>query len=567
MIDLIFYLSFLIFSVLLSGVFFSKFIFYNKIHSLHLYEIGFLGIFFHTFLATFVHYFLPLNTNINFLIWVIFFCNFLFFFESKSLLRKLNDKKLIILISFFISLVMTIKFRTHEDYGFYHLPYIINVISEKIIFGLANLQVQYAWNSTWLNFSSSLNFPIMELKGVLLSNSILYFFLLIFIFDKILNFKKENYSKLSFYFIVFFIFYCLIKFSRLSEHGFDFPANLFLILSFYYFIKLFENRNINSYQKNFIFIFFLSILGISIKLSTFISPILILSSFIFLYREKFKFLKIMNVLILGLCCCFIWLIQQFIYTSCLIPFFEFSCIASIEWYNPGLANALNDVTGAVNKSFNDYSGYLDKNEYIKNFNWVVTWFDRNKIEFAEHFAAIFIPIFIIISINLYKLNFKNEKVINSIKYPKIFYYTIIIFLFFGLSVWFLKSPVIRFGVPYFYIAIFFISVYFLFYKFKRNLHIGFLSILIICVAYNLSKNFNRINKVKDSEKYFPQILNINYSSLTINNYEINYPDHHEVSTQSNLCWSIPFICHIGKGKNIHLKKRMNYYFITYSNNE
>ena len=63
MIDLIFYLSFLTFSVLLSGVFFSKFIFYNKIHSLHLYEIGFLGIFFHTFLATFVHYFLPLNTT------------------------------------------------------------------------------------------------------------------------------------------------------------------------------------------------------------------------------------------------------------------------------------------------------------------------------------------------------------------------------------------------------------------------------------------------------------------------------------------------------------------------
>ena len=38
----------------------------------------------------------------------------------------------------------------------------------------------------------------------------------------------------------------VIKFSRISEHGFDFPANFFLILTLYYFIKIFET---NIYEK------------------------------------------------------------------------------------------------------------------------------------------------------------------------------------------------------------------------------------------------------------------------------------------------------------------------------
>ena len=67
--------------------------------------------------------------------------------------------------SILIVILMTIKYRPNEDYGFYHLPYIINVISEKVIFGLSNIQPQYAWNSSWLNFSAVLNLPYIGIKG------------------------------------------------------------------------------------------------------------------------------------------------------------------------------------------------------------------------------------------------------------------------------------------------------------------------------------------------------------------------------------------------------------------
>ena len=49
--------------------------------------------------------------------------------------------------------------------------------------------------------------------------------------------------------------------------------------------------------------------------------------------------------------------------------------------------------------------------------------------------------------------------------------------------------------------------------------------------------------------------------LNINGYKVSYPDPIEVSTQSKLCWSIPFICHIGKGENIKITKLNNYLLI------
>ena len=64
------------------------------------------------------------------------------------------------------------------------------------------------------------------------------------------------------------------------------------------------------------------------------------------------------------------------------------------------------MTGAINKSYWQYTGTLSEIEYSKNFNWVSTWFNRNKIEISEHLLAILIPLFILIILNL--KNFTKE---------------------------------------------------------------------------------------------------------------------------------------------------------------
>ena len=212
---------------------------------------------------------------------------------------------------------MTLKYNLNEDYGYYHLPYIINLISEKIIFGLSHLQVNFAWNSTWLNFSSMLNFPILGLKGTQLSNSILFFFIIYFFLNE--SFLKKNIGKFSHSFLILFAIYIIIKFSRLKEHGFDFPANIFLILAFYYFVKIFEEKNIMLIRRYFLNLTYFSIFSITIKLSTFASPILILT-FLFLKKRGIKLNLIDSSLLFIYFLVFFWCLQQFIYIVCISPF-------------------------------------------------------------------------------------------------------------------------------------------------------------------------------------------------------------------------------------------------------
>ena len=136
--------------------------------------IGIITLTFTTFL---IHFFLPLSKINNSLIF--FAILIIFFFTDEK--KKINFKKfdsIILSVSILIVLIMTIGYKPNEDYGYYHLPYIINMISDKIIFGLSNIQVNFAWNSSWLNFSSVLNLPLLDIKNTQLSNSTLYFFVL-----------------------------------------------------------------------------------------------------------------------------------------------------------------------------------------------------------------------------------------------------------------------------------------------------------------------------------------------------------------------------------------------------
>lgn len=544
--------------ILSSGLFASNVFFGEKSNQLTVGELGLIGITFYTFLSFVIHFFLPLTTLVNFGV-ISFLIIFLFLFFDINLHKKaFFREKVFIFISFLIVIIMTIQYKPNEDYGYYHLPYIINLISEKIIFGLSNIQPQFAWNSSWLNFSSLLNLPLMELKGTQLSNSILYFFLLIFFFNEIKY--NQNKNNLSFYFILFLSFYTLIKFSRISEHGFDFPANYFLILSIYYFIKIFETKNNDDIERYFAILIMFSTLSITIKLSTFMSPILVLSAFYLLIKKKINISKLYFTIFFCISFFIFWLIQQFIYSGCFVPFFDFTCVNSVEWHNPNIPKVLQAATGAINKSFNQYSGTLTEAEYLKNFNWVGTWFMRNKIELLEHFAAFFIPIFVLFFFNLKNINKSNSAIFN-LKEKNNFLITLIIFLFFGLTIWFTKSPVIRFGIPYLYFFIFLIIYFILSLLIKLHIEQGIIIVIALCIIFNVSKNILRIENFEINSNLFPKILKNKYSSLNIDGFSINYPDPDVISSQSQLCWSTPFICHIEKGRNTSIKIYNNYFFI------
>ncbi len=283
MIEILLSLLVLISFVFISGNISSVLIFQSNSKYLDIYEQGFFGIIFLVFLSFVFHIFFPLNIIVNAIIFI--FIIFIFIPKNKdnfNLIKNLDLK--IISVSLLVVFLMTLKYKPNEDYGYYHLPYIINLTSEKIIFGLANLQPQFAWNSSWLNFSSLFNLPFIELKGTQLSNSVLYFFTIAFFLSRLHHSKSKN--SFSYLFLLLLTTYVIIKFSRITEHGFDFPANIFLLLAFYYFLKIFEEDKKFLIKKNFLLILFFSLFSILTKLSTFASPILVLFSFIYLIKKK-----------------------------------------------------------------------------------------------------------------------------------------------------------------------------------------------------------------------------------------------------------------------------------------
>lgn len=554
MFELIFSLIILILLTFINGTFFSRYILAKDAVYLEVYEIGLIGIIFLTTASYLIHLLLPLNLIVNslfFFLITIFTINY----HLKDLKFLTKQNYIILSISFFVVILMTLKYRPNEDYGYYHLPYLINIISEKVIFGLANLQVNFAWNSSWLNFTSLFNLPFLELKGTQLANSVLFFFVLLMFLNEI-N-KKENYNKISFYFILFLSSYILIKFSRLSEHGFDFPANISLMICFYYFLKIYEENKINLICKNFTFLLVFSTYCLTIKLSTFISPLLVFFAFLYIYK-KINLNLIYRPIIFCLVLFILWSSQQFIYSGCFFPFFEFSCIESVPWYVENITNSVSNATGAVNKSFSQYEGSLSKDEYIKNFNWLPTWFERNKIELLEHFLAMIVPLIILILFFFKKKTLNEKKIILN--------YSLLVPLFLivltGILIWLIKSPVIRFGVPYLFLLTFLI-IYFVFLRFvKFDISLVIKLILIISITFNLFKNYKRINKI-NTTNVWPIILDLKYSQKKNGDFIINYPDDKTDNYHKRkYCWSIPFICHMNGGTNLKFRKEYNYLFIS-----
>ena len=554
-------ISFAILSIIIfsSGLIFSKLLFASKNIKINIFENALLGIFFYILLSFFIHFFLPLSQIVNLVISITFIL-IIFFLINKKIFLDLEKNKFIIFFSLILVIIMTLKYKPNEDYGFYHLPYIINIVSEKIIFGLSSLQPQFAWNSTWLNFSSNFYLPILGLKGTQLTNSLLYFFSIGFFLKKI--FIKNKNSNLNNFLAFSILCYVIIKFTRISEHGFDFPANIFLLISFFYFLELF-NREKSFSEKNIAMFFIFSTLSISIKLNTIPIMILVFITFFILLKKKFNFNKIILPLFFSFLFLSFWLTQQFIYTSCLQPFLEFTCYKSSVWFNQNLIDALQSMTGVINKSYWHYSGNLTPEEYAKNFNWVSTWFNRNKIELSEHIFSMIFPIIIIILINFKKLDKREKKFEYKIKQFNFVY--IALFILSGLMLWFFKSPVIRFGSPYIFLSLFFI-IYFLLNIYYKEILIKNGLIYIVCLdfLFNISKNIKRIYEVEEIS-FWPEILEIKYKQIKIDNYVVNYPDSEIVSTKHNLCWSIPFMCDISKGKNLRLEKKGEYIVILRGN--
>ena len=196
----------------------SKFHFFNDIGNL-----GLLGIFFLSFIATVVHFFLPLFQYLNFFI---FFIGFIFFIKFLNKINLSKKTILVFLLLFLFSFLMLAYHKPYDDYGLYHLPYMINFTSEKVIFGLFNLQFEQGWNSMWLNFTSLFNLISLSPSQIPDARCFVYLYCIFFLEIVFENIKKKNYNRLLVFTPLIFLSYFLVKYARINNFGTDIPSNM-----------------------------------------------------------------------------------------------------------------------------------------------------------------------------------------------------------------------------------------------------------------------------------------------------------------------------------------------------
>ena len=539
---LIFIVSIVLISISFSG--FGKLLSSNsnKYFSLNIF-LGYLII---SSIITLFHFFFKINL---FLSVIIFALGLLLFFYNNKInffsFLKVKNIHYVVIILLLIPIYLSQKY--HEDFGYYHLPYAIGLIEEKIIFGFANIDKPYVYNSIWLNlysifFLSDKNFNFLTLPTFLLFLNFITFS----VGQVISKNKVEN----SDYFLIITLFYFILKFTRISEFGFDLPAIIFSILSIYYFIK-FSEANLFEEKKEYFFLnSAFAIFSILIKLSTL--PLIFLPTYLF-----FKNFKNLNPYVFNLKFCFIYvfviifLIQQFIYSGCLFFPTNLTCL-KVSWFNEENLKLSNELQ-LVNKSyFHVAKEIYSPDEYLKNFNWLIFWLKRNFVEITEHLLTIIFPII------LFFIFLKKKKKSSFLFKEKFILY---FFLVIGFLFWLNFSPVYRFATHLFVTLVFVVLVRHLMNKeFSKKI---FLIFIMSFIFFNFSKNILRLVETDDifigikkiENKY---VLNEKNQNQIIKIYRPDVKKNSINSWQGRLCWNTPFICSYYK---LEVKKKNSYLII------
>ena len=509
------------------------------------FESVFYGFIVAAFFITLIHFFVKISIYLSL---IILLAGFLL--GSKNYFSKLKFKKKLFIYSliFLVLIPLYVSQKYHEDFGYYHLPYIINLINEKIIFGLANVNRAFVHNSIWINIQSIFYFKD-NFNYVSVPTFLIYSLFIIYSVDRIVI-KKE--SDISGYFLIVSIFYLILKFTRISEFGNDIPSIIFSILSIYNFLKFNEEKKIDIKKNKFYNNFAFALFAILIKFSSI--PIILLTLYLFFKNYKiiiqdiFKFHYIFIYLI-----CLLFFLQQFVYTGCLVFPSNLSCF-DVSWFNEYFLSA-KDRLELVNKSyFGAAKEILSEKEYLRNFTWIPFWFKRSYPGILEHLLTMSLPLILF-------LLFLKKKTQVSQKFNDLKYF--IFFTIFGFLFWLNFSPVYRFGIIYF-LSLIFLITFFIYEKkiFSEKIFVIFLSLFLF---FNFSKNINRVN---NEDQIFFGIKKIDNNYIlnpknNINMISTFQPDINANAAKGNgwqgrLCWDIKFICTKNK---ISIRKRYNYYII------
>ena len=471
------YLIFL-FIIYSNGLLLQRVLINNRTINLNFFEQSIIGLIGTGFVALFLNFFLPLNDSLiyfNLIISLIL----IYFLRSKIKFNYSLSSKIFVLLIFFLSLINIYGSNFSDDLNHYHGGYIGNTDNGNYIIGSNFLHYHYGYSSIWLILHSYLNFNSSLLQDIHILNGLSLFLIVAYLFTE--NNEKSKYSNSNLLFLIssIFIFFFIIKYTRLKEFGLDRPGILIYCFLIYFAAKyqylLKENLKVRDIFLFFILLVCLFVTSIKIFfLSCFLIPLILIiqsKSYNFLF-SKLSFI----FYLLSLC----YFLKNILINGCLVYPFEFTCFSNLSWNSKEIASNLLLGTEAVSKSYNEYRGSLSASEYVNNFNWLKTWAVRNFEEFNNYIFTI------ILVLLLFFVSNRTKK--NKAKFEQ---FEILILLLFIINIIiFVKSPVFRFHHMLF--MLFGLSLVILSKRLFLKKEFFFKTIVILILIFNFGKNFQRI---------------------------------------------------------------------------
>ena len=469
--------------------------------------LGLLGIFVLIIISYLTHFFTSHDYVHNSLILSIGLVFFFLFF------KKQNKNKDILKLNFFflIFYIGLIIFKSHDDFSYYHFPYIYYLTQSELFLGVGNFNHGFRTPSSIFYLNSLFYLPIIKYYFFQIGAALIMVFTTFNFFDLInKRLKENNFDKLFFLSLLFFMF-ILIFFYRIAEHGTDRSAQIliFLLISELLIIINYEKGIKENIAKISI------LLGIIVSLKSFYVLYIALTIPVFYYfykKNKFEFIFLIFknyffylslILILSI------LIVNFFNSGCLVYPVSFTCFEKFSWSIP-IAEVLimNDWYEQWSKAgANPNFRVENPQEYIQYFNWVGNWFEEY---FFTKVSDFILGILFLVLIFLFVFKSKKKTSPTIYKGEK-FIYLIILILFFE---WFYNHPSLRYGGYQLVCLLLFLPVSNILSNRYHNTNNLFKTnvLLLIAITIFLGRNIDRI--LNENQKY-------NFNPLVDPVYRVN----------------------------------------------
>jgi hypothetical protein len=527
--------------------------------------ICFLGFFILTLISYLSIFFVKHGFLHNIILHSIGILLFFFFFKKKILnnyfISNIFKTSLLVFLGLFIS-------KTNDDFPYYHLPFTMILVENKIQFGLGNLNTAYNHISSLFFLNSTLYMPYIKYYSFNFINVYFLIFANLYFYYEL--FKKKI-CKINFNFYINLLFLVLINvaFSRIAEYGTDLQGQFLAIILLIELSKIINFQN--NIKKNDSLILLIILIFYLISLKIIFIVYLTLPLIIFYYSKSKLLLLKNNLLFSYLFFLFLFflffLIHNFINSGCLIYGFKFLCFggSKIFWGIP-----INEMVERKiwietwSKAGATPNFRVENLEfYLSNFHWVSNWFKVYFFNKISDFIFVLLTIILVTFFTFFSFKKKKKKNRNNKDYK---FYTIYILILFLLMIWFLNHPSIRYGGYVLISSLFFFPAakyLIVFFELNKNVK-NKLKILIIVsfLIFNfknlirIAGEFTRDDFYKFTNFPFYQSETVKFKKYYTSSGHLLYKSD---GTVGNYCWALPTPCGY-VDQNIQSKKFFNFIF-------